>query len=124
MTFQPSRLRFTVTPVLKFAPLRVGAVTATGLLLAASTFTAPVTQAAPGSVAGMIVFLDPGHNGANDGSITRQVSNGRGGTKDCQASGTNSESGYPEHTFTWDTTLRIRQALHAARCSHRDVAGQ
>lgn len=113
MTFQPSRLRFTVTPVLKFAPLRVGAVTATSLLLAASAFTAPVTQAAPGSVAGMIVFLDPGHNGANDDSITRQVSNGRGGTKDCQASGTNSESGYPEHTFTWDTTLRIRQALHA-----------
>ncbi|MCX6480067.1 MAG: N-acetylmuramoyl-L-alanine amidase [Mycobacterium sp.] len=99
--------------MLKFAPLRVGAVTATGLLLAASAFTAPVTQAAPGSVAGMIVFLDPGHNGANDDSITRQVSNGRGGSKDCQASGTNSESGYPEHTFTWDTTLRIRQALHA-----------
>ena len=102
-----------MTPVLKIAPLRVGAAAATGLLLAASAFTAPLTQAAPGNVAGMIVFLDPGHNGANDASISRQVPNGRGGTKDCQASGTNSDSGYPEHTFTWDTTLRIRQALSA-----------
>ena len=38
---------------------------------------------------------------------------GRGGTKDCQASGTSTDDGFPEHTFTWDTTLRIRQALTA-----------
>ena len=61
----------------------------------------------------MIVFLDPGHNGANDASISRQVPTGRGGTKDCQASGTSTDDGFPEHTFTWDTTLRIRQALTA-----------
>ncbi|MBV9321955.1 MAG: Rv3717 family N-acetylmuramoyl-L-alanine amidase, partial [Mycobacterium sp.] len=46
-------------------------------------------------------------------SISRQVPNGRGGTKDCQATGTSTDSGYPEHTFTWDTTLRIRAALNA-----------
>src|SRR5579875_1333372 len=75
---------------------------------------APVpATAAPTSIAGMIVFLDPGHNGANDASIGRQVPTGRGGTKDCQASGTSTNSGYPEHTFTWDTTLRIRAALNA-----------
>jgi N-acetylmuramoyl-L-alanine amidase len=101
-----------VTPVLKFAPLRVVAAAATGVVLAASTLAAPVTHAAPGSVAGMIVFLDPGHNGVNDASMARQVTNGRGGMKDCQTSGTNSDDGYPEHTFTWDTTLRVRQALH------------
>lgn len=100
-----------MTPVLKFASLRVAAAACSGVLLAASSLTAPVTHSAPGSVAGMIVFLDPGHNGANDSSITRQVSNGRGGTKDCQATGTATESGYPEHTFTWDTVLRIRAAL-------------
>lgn len=61
----------------------------------------------------MIVFLDPGHNGANDDSISRQVPNGRGGTKDCQTTGTSTDDGYPEHTFTWDTTLRIRAALNA-----------
>jgi N-acetylmuramoyl-L-alanine amidase len=58
------------------------------------------------------VFLDAGHNGANDASITRQVTDGRGGTKDCQASGTNTNDGYPEHTFTWDVVLRIRARLN------------
>ena len=82
------------------------------MFVAASTLAGPA-HAAPTNVAGKIVFLDPGHNGSNDGSISRQVPNGRGGTKDCQASGTSTDDGYPEHTFTWDTTLRIRQALTA-----------
>lgn len=86
---------------------------ATGILVAAWTLILPTVKAAPTSLAGMIVFLDPGHNGANDASISRQVPNGRGGTKDCQATGTSTDSGYPEHTFTWDTTLRIRAALNA-----------
>ncbi|MDX1871365.1 Rv3717 family N-acetylmuramoyl-L-alanine amidase [Mycolicibacterium sp. 120266] len=73
--------------------------------------TVPHAAAAPANIAGMIVFLDPGHNGANDASISRQVPTGRGGTKDCQASGTSTNSGYPEHTFNWDTTLRVRAAL-------------
>lgn len=102
-----------MTAVPKFTSLRVGAAAVTAVVFATATSTAPLTHAAPGSVAGMIVFLDPGHNGANDASMTRQVPNGRGGTKDCQASGTATESGYPEHTFNWDTTLRIRAALHA-----------
>ena len=91
------------------ACLRVGAAIATGLLLAASTLASPAS-AAPANIAGMIVFLDPGHNGSNDASIGRQVPTGRGGTKNCQESGTSTDDGYPEHTFTWDTTLRIRQA--------------
>ena len=59
----------------------------------------------------MIVFLDPGHNGANDASLTKQVPTGRGGTKDCQTSGTATDDGYPEHTFNWETVLRIRASL-------------
>jgi N-acetylmuramoyl-L-alanine amidase len=94
------------------ASLRVGAVIAASLLVAAST-PAGTASAAPANIAGTIVFLDPGHNGANDASISRQVPTGRGGTKDCQASGTSTDDGYPEHTFTWDTTLRIRQELTA-----------
>ncbi len=86
---------------------------ATGVLVAASTLAIPAAGAAPTNIAGMIVFLDPGHNGANDASITRQVPNGRGGTKDCQTSGTSTNSGYQEHTFTWDTVLRIRAELNA-----------
>lgn len=85
----------------------------TGVLIAASTITAPWAAAAPANIAGKIVFLDPGHNGANDGSISRQVPTGRGGTKDCQTSGTSTPDGYAEHSFNWETTLRIRQALTA-----------
>ncbi|MGB2920746.1 MAG: Rv3717 family N-acetylmuramoyl-L-alanine amidase [Mycobacterium sp.] len=95
---------------------RVGVRTASAIvavtLVAASMFAGPA-QAAPATIAGKIVFLDPGHNGANDASISRQVPTGRGGTKDCQASGTSTNDGYPEHTFNWDTTLRVRQALTA-----------
>jgi N-acetylmuramoyl-L-alanine amidase len=97
--------------------LRVGAAAALAavgvLTVGTAAPTIPIAAAAPGNIAGMIVFLDPGHNGANDSSIGRQVPTGRGGTKDCQASGTTTNDGYPEHTFTWDTTLRIRAALNA-----------
>jgi N-acetylmuramoyl-L-alanine amidase len=79
------------------------------VVLSLSTGLAP--DASASAVAGMTVFLDPGHNGANDASINRQVSNGRGGTKECQTSGTTTDSGYPEHSFNWDVVLRIRAAL-------------
>jgi N-acetylmuramoyl-L-alanine amidase len=103
-----------VAAVLKFASLRVVAAASTGIVLAASSLPAPVSHAAPpGSVAGMIVFLDPGHNGANDANMTRQVPTGRGGTKDCQTSGTDTADGFPEHTFNWNTVLLIRQQLTA-----------
>src|SRR6201990_2094269 len=87
-----------------------------GVLIAASmapTRRMPIATAIPSNIAGMVVFIDPGHNGANDASIGRQVPTGRGGTKDCQASGTSTNSGYQEHTFTWDTALRVRAALNA-----------
>jgi N-acetylmuramoyl-L-alanine amidase len=94
------------------ACLRVaGASAAAGVLLAAGIgAVAPTASAAP-NVAGMIVFLDPGHQAPMDG-LTRQVPNGRGGTKDCQTSGTSTDDGFAEHTFTWDTTLRVRQLLN------------
>ncbi|MBV9091593.1 MAG: Rv3717 family N-acetylmuramoyl-L-alanine amidase [Mycobacteriaceae bacterium] len=81
------------------------------------TLAAPLTSTpaiASSTIAGTIVFLDPGHNGANDASINRQVTNGRGGTKECQTTGTTTDDGYPEHTFNWDMVLRIRAALSEA----------
>ncbi|MDA2889933.1 Rv3717 family N-acetylmuramoyl-L-alanine amidase [Mycolicibacterium sp. BiH015] len=92
------------------ASLRVGAAAVAALLVAATP--AFPAQAAPANIAGKIVFLDPGHQGSMEG-LSRQVPTGRGGTKDCQASGTSTEDGLAEHTFAWDTTLRIRQALTA-----------
>ncbi|WP_390893524.1 Rv3717 family N-acetylmuramoyl-L-alanine amidase [Mycobacterium deserti] len=92
--------------------MRICASVAASLILVASTLVSPA-YAAPANIAGKIVFLDPGHNGANDASISRQVPTGRGGTKDCQASGTSTDDGFAEHTFAWETTLRIRAALTA-----------
>lgn len=90
---------------------------AVGALVAASTAiiptAAPAAWGVPSNIAGMVVFIDPGHNGSNDASINRQVPTGRGGTKDCQASGTATNTGYQEHTFTWDTVLRVRAELTA-----------
>ena len=92
--------------------LRVGVAAAAAVIVTGSLVSASHANAAPVNIAGMIVFLDPGHNGANDASITRQVPNGRGGTKDCQASGTTTDGGYPEHSFTWEVVLRIRSMLN------------
>ncbi|CAJ1505227.1 Rv3717 family N-acetylmuramoyl-L-alanine amidase [[Mycobacterium] kokjensenii] len=93
---------------------RVGIAVTAGLLAAAAVPSAPLSSAAPNNIAGMIVFLDPGHSGAGDpAALNRQVPNGRGGTKNCQTTGTATNSGYPEHSFAWDTTLRLRQALTA-----------
>lgn len=90
---------------------RVGVLFTAGLLAVAGVLAAAPASAAPGSPAGKIVFLDPGHNGVNDASNSAQVPTGRGGTKDCQASGTATDDGYAEHAFTWATTLLIRQLL-------------
>jgi N-acetylmuramoyl-L-alanine amidase len=69
------------------------------------------TASAAADISGMTVVLDPGHNGNNGTSISRQVPTGRGGTKACNTTGTATAGGYPEHSFNWDVTLRIRDAL-------------
>jgi N-acetylmuramoyl-L-alanine amidase len=79
--------------------------------LVAISLSQPTATAAP-SITGMAVFIDPGHNGAQDASINRQVPNGRGGTKECDTSGTAAADGYPEHAFTWDVALRVQAALN------------
>ncbi|WP_024443008.1 MULTISPECIES: Rv3717 family N-acetylmuramoyl-L-alanine amidase [unclassified Mycobacterium] len=86
---------------------------ASAACLLAAGIVAPAAPADPANpaVAGKTVFLDPGHSGANDASIARQVPNGRGGTKPCQTSGTATDDGYPEHSLAWDVTGRIRAEL-------------
>src|SRR6516162_11134962 len=63
-------------------------------------------------IAGMGVFLDPGHNAVNDASINVQVPNGRGGTKQCNTSGSATDDGYPEHAFTWAVVGLINGSLN------------
>lgn len=81
------------------------------IALVAFSVSAPTASAAP-NIAGMAVFIDPGHNGAQDASINRQVPNGRGGTKECDTSGTATADGYSEHAFDWDVALRVQAALN------------
>lgn len=65
------------------------------------------------SIEGMSVYLDPGHNGANDASIDNQVPDGRGGTKECQTTGTSTANGYSEHSFNFAVANLVRDALVA-----------
>jgi len=77
-----------------------------------TTPTTTTTTAAPSPV----VVLDPGHNGANaahPGDINRPVPAGRGRTKPCNTTGTATNGGYPEHAFTWDVAVRVRDLLTA-----------
>jgi len=78
-------------------------------VLGVATLDAPTAAA---SLAGMAVFLDPGHNAVNDASINQQVPNGRGGTKQCNTSGAATNDGYPEHAFTWDVVQQISGSLN------------
>lgn len=60
------------------------------------------------------MVLDPGHNGGNashPGEINKQVPAGRGQTKPCNTTGTSTDSGYPEHAFTWAVAQDVAAAL-------------
>jgi N-acetylmuramoyl-L-alanine amidase len=60
--------------------------------------------------------LNPGHNGGNEANaatIGRQVPAGFGQYKECDTTGTNTLSGYTEHAFNWDVSLRVRALLRA-----------
>ena len=52
---------------------RVGIRSLLGVLIAAAAIIIPTATAAPSNIAGMVVVIDPGHNGSNDASINRQV---------------------------------------------------
>jgi len=69
---------------------------------------------APGQdVHGRVVVLDPGHNGGNGAApaqIDRKVDAG-GFQKECDTVGASTDSGYPEHAFTWDVVNRAAKVL-------------
>lgn len=76
----------------------------------------PAPAAPPAPRARHVVVLDPGHNGGNArdrAAVNAPVPDGRGGTKPCNTTGTQTDAGYPEHAFNWDLALRVRDALTA-----------
>lgn len=64
-------------------------------------------------LAGKVVVLDPGHQLGN-GSFPAQVNapvDAGGFTKPCNTTGTATDGGYPESTFTWAVALETRRLL-------------
>ncbi|WP_394358739.1 N-acetylmuramoyl-L-alanine amidase [Nocardia canadensis] len=82
-------------------------------LVPATAHAAP-EPAVGDQLAGKTIFLDPGHQGsAHAEDLSRQVDNGRGGTKDCQTTGMTSLNGIPEHTINWEVTQLVKASLQA-----------
>ena len=66
-----------------------------------------------GPLAGVVIALDPGHNGGNAAhaaEIAKPVWIGNG-YKPCNQVGTSTLSGYPEHAFNFDVALRVKASL-------------
>jgi N-acetylmuramoyl-L-alanine amidase len=82
-------------------------------LIVAGVAIGPAPQAHAADLTGKVIVLDPGHGAESEGPLTRQVPNGRGGTKDCQTTGTATDGGFPEHTFNWDVALLVQSDLNA-----------
>lgn len=64
-------------------------------------------------LAGRVVVLDPGHRLGNarfPDEINRPVDAG-GLTKECNTTGTATDDGYPEATFTWEVAVEARRLL-------------
>jgi N-acetylmuramoyl-L-alanine amidase len=79
---------------------------------------AAASVSAPGAPSGVkrVVLLDPGHNGGNAAhlaEINKKVPDGRGDTKPCNAVGTSTTDGFPEHQFNWDVADELRDLLQS-----------
>ncbi|GGR02976.1 N-acetylmuramoyl-L-alanine amidase [Streptomyces netropsis] len=79
-----------------------------------ATAAAPVGRPrADGPLKGKVVVIDPGHNTRNvdhTAEINRSVDIGTG-RKECDTTGTSTDDGYAEATFTLDVAHRIRAML-------------
>ncbi len=76
---------------------------------------AGVVLAASAPLAGTTIVIDPGHQLGNHNfpaQISRLVSAG-GFSKPCNATGTATTGGYPEATFVWDVSRKLRSSLES-----------
>lgn len=69
-----------------------------------------------GGLAGKVVAIDPGHNGANGDHpeiINQRIDGGYGQRNVCNTTGTETNAGYTEHEFTWHVASHLRPLLEA-----------
>ncbi|CAM4488947.1 MurNAc-LAA domain-containing protein [Nocardia ninae] len=86
-------------------------VTLSGVVPGTATATPAQSEAAT-KLAGKTVFVDPGHQGSGHGeNVVKQVSDGRGGMKDCQTTGMTTVHGVPEHTINWNVAQLVKTSL-------------
>jgi N-acetylmuramoyl-L-alanine amidase len=74
-------------------------------------------QSGGGDLAGLVVTIDPGHNGRNGShpeQINQQVPIGQGQTKACDTTGTETASGYAESAFNLSVALKLKRLLRQA----------
>ena len=85
------------------------------LCLAVIAPAAGGVPAAPSSLRGKTIVVDPGHNPGNAShpESTRPVKYGEG-TKPCDATGTSTNDGYPEYAYNWDVSRRLVAILRRA----------
>ena len=82
---------------------------------------APLSTAAPAPtgtsqpLAGQVIALDPGHNGANwsHPAIINRLVNVISELKACDTAGAQTDAGYAEHAFTFDVAMRLARLLRA-----------
>jgi N-acetylmuramoyl-L-alanine amidase len=77
------------------------------------TPTPTIAPVAGQPLSGKVIVLDPGHNLNNSSSINTIVNAGNGVFKACDTTGTSTDTGYPEHAFTWDVANRAAALLRA-----------
>ena len=78
-----------------------------------ATSPEPVSATLP--LSGVVIAIDPGHNGGNAthlSAINRLVFVGNG-WKACNTVGTSTRTGYSEHAFNFAVALRLRSRLQA-----------
>jgi N-acetylmuramoyl-L-alanine amidase len=93
----------------------LGAALVLGTSLGLSAPVVPRAVAAGYPLAGIVIAVDPGHDGGNASHvsyISRLVWIGNR-WKACDTAGTSTRSGYPEHRFTWLVAQRVKARLVA-----------
>jgi N-acetylmuramoyl-L-alanine amidase len=76
---------------------------------------APSPTSTPQPLAGQVIALDPGHNGANwsHPAIINRLVNVISEVKPCDTAGAETDAGYAEHAFTFDVAMRLDRLLRA-----------
>jgi N-acetylmuramoyl-L-alanine amidase len=88
----------------------------TGATTSTSTTTLVPATGPLGAVHGKTIVLDPGHNGGNfsEPSVINRLVFVGNGSKACDTTGTETDSGYTEATFNFDVATRLAALLRTA----------